>query len=204
MKRVVIYGRVSTQDQETENQIAQLKRYVEVQTWELGAVITDSVSGGKGIDARKGLEQVFSMAHKRQFDVLLFWSLDRLTREGSRKTIEYLSRLESLGVDWHSYTELYLSSLGVFKDAIIAILSALARQEKIRIGERTKAGMERWRRLHPGQYIGRPKTSRETMKEVISLKQQGLSLTEIGNRMNVTAARICQIAKMGQQLEGVK
>ena len=123
MKRVLIYGRVSTSQQETENQIGQLRKYSEQQEWEVVDVLTDNVSGSKGIKERKGLEQVFVMAHKRQFDVLLFWSLDRLSREGSRKTIEYLSRLESMGCDWHSFTEPYLSTMGVFSDAIISLLA---------------------------------------------------------------------------------
>ncbi len=201
MKKVLIYARCSTLDQETENQIGQLKRYAETQGWEMLDAITDNMSGAKGIIDRKGLERVFSMAHKRQFDVLLFWSLDRLSREGSRKTIEYLSRLESIGVDWHSYTEPYLSSMGVFKDAIISLLASLAKQERIRIGERTRAGMERVRRLGI-KTIGRPKTTNARINEVLELRKEGLTLTVIGERLNLTAARVCQIIKMGGSNNG--
>lgn len=197
MKKVMIYARCSTVDQETENQIGQLKRYADTQGWEVVDSITDNVTGSKGVNERKGLERVFGMAHKRQFDVLLFWSLDRLSREGSRKTIEYLGRLESLGVDWHSYTEPYLSSMGVFSDAIISLLASLAKQERIRIGERTRAGMERVRRLGI-KTIGRPKTSAARISEVMELRKQGLTLTVIGERLNLTAARVCQIIKIGE------
>jgi DNA invertase Pin-like site-specific DNA recombinase len=204
MHRVVIYARCSGLDQETQNQIDQLKQYAASQQWEVVQVLTDNVSGGKGISERKGLEQVFAMAHRRKVDIVLFWALDRLSREGSRKTIEYLTRLESMGVDWHSYSEPYLSSLGLFKDAIIAILSALAKQEKVRIGERTRAGMERWRKQNPGKAFGRPRTTIETIAEVRELKESGMSLTDIGKRMGVSAGRACQIAKLGNKPEGVE
>ena len=201
MKRCLIYARVSTQDQETDNQIGQLRRYAETQQWEVLQPITDNVSGSKGTIDRKGLEHVFVMAHKRQFDVLLFWSLDRLSREGSRKTIEYLSRLEGFGIDWHSYTEPYLSSMGVFSDAIISLLASLAKQERIRIGERTRAGMERVRRLGI-KTIGRPKTSDSRISEVLELRNQGLTLSVIGERLNLSAARVCQMIKMGEVNNG--
>jgi DNA invertase Pin-like site-specific DNA recombinase len=201
MKRCLIYARVSTLDQETDNQISQLKRYAETQQWIIADTITDNVSGAKGTIDRKGLDRVFVMAHKRQFDVLLFWSLDRLSREGSRKTIEYLSRLEGFGIDWHSYTEPYLSSMGVFSDAIISLLASLAKQERIRIGERTRAGMERVRRLGV-KTIGRPKTTDSRISEVLELRNQGLTLSVIGERLNLSAARVCQMVKMGEVYNG--
>ncbi len=199
MKRTVIYARCSRMDQETANQIDQLKQYAEAQEWQIVSTLTDNVSGGKGISDRQGLSQVFSMAHRRQVDVVLFWALDRLSREGSRKTIEYLTRLENMGVDWHSYSEPYLSSLGLFKDAIIAILSALAKQEKVRIGERTKAGLDRWKKQNPGKQFGRPRTPDSTVTAMMEMKEQGLSLTVIGNRFNVTAARACQVLRAAER-----
>jgi DNA invertase Pin-like site-specific DNA recombinase len=197
MKKALIYARVSTTDQETENQISQLRGYALSQQWSIVDVITDNMTGSKGVNERKGLETVFNMAHRKQFDVLLIWSLDRLSREGSRKTVSYLERLESCGVDWHSFTEPYLSSMGVFSDAVISILATLGKQERIRIGERTRAGMERVKRQ--GVRLGRPRTPESRIVEVTQMRREGLTLTEIGLRLNVTAARACQIAKMGQQ-----
>ena len=60
--------------------------------------------------------------------------------------VEYLTRLDDYKIKWHSYTEEYISSLGIFADAIISIMAALAKQERIRISERTKAGLERIRK----------------------------------------------------------
>lgn len=60
---------------------------------------------------------------RKKYDMLLFGSLDRFSREGSRKTLEYLTRLDDYGVKWHSYTEEYIFSLGIFADAIISLMA---------------------------------------------------------------------------------
>ena len=155
--------------------------------------IVDVASGGKGIDERPGLDKVFQLAHKKAFDVLLFWSLDRLSREGSRKTIQYLTQLDDYGVAWHSFTEQYLSSMGVFSDCIISLLSALAKQEKIRIGERTKAGLTR-ARLN-GKRLGRPRTAGERVTKAIVMREKGLSFAQIGRELGVSRVRAFQMIK---------
>jgi putative DNA-invertase from lambdoid prophage Rac len=194
MKKCLIYARCSTQDQETDNQVSQLKEYASKQGWEVTDVIVDVCSGGKGIKDRPGLDKVFDLARRRKFDLLLFWALDRFSREGSRKTIGYLSMLDDAGVDWHSYSEPYISSLGIFKDAIIAILSALAKQEKVRISERTKAGLERTVRVNHTR-LGRPKTDPEKVKRVLDLRKQGLSYGQIGKELGISRVRACQLFK---------
>jgi len=76
---------------------------------------------------------MFTAASKRQFDVLLFWALDRLSREGCLETLQHLQRLTSHGVAWRSFTEQYLDSTGVFREAVISILAAVAKQERVRL-----------------------------------------------------------------------
>lgn len=191
MKKVCIYARVSTGDQEIENQVAQLKDYAHKQGWVVVYTLLDVGSGSKGRPERDGLNQVFALAHQRKFDLLLFWALDRFSREGSRQTIAYLSQLESLGVGFHSFSEPYLSTLGVFSDCIIALLSALAKQERIRIGERTKAGLQRAKAS--GKKLGRPQTADLREQEAKRFKSEGLSLREIGERMGVSRSRVHQL-----------
>lgn len=195
MKTCLILSRVSTLDQENQNQVAQLKEYADKQGWKILDVILEVCSGGKGVDERPGLEKVFQLGHKKAYDILLFWSLDRLSREGSRKTIEYLTRLDSYGVDWHSFTEPYLSSLGLFSDSIIALLSALAKQEKIRIGERTRAGLAR-ARLN-GKRLGRPRTTGDIAAKAVVLRNQGMSFGKIGKELGVSRIRAFQLVKDG-------
>jgi len=190
-KRALIYSRVSTEDQDAENQIAQLRAYAAAQGWQVVDAITDVASGAVAPTDRMGLGRVLTLAHQRRFDLLLFWSLDRFSREGSRKTIAHLTELEQFGVGWHSFTEPYISTLGVFSDAIIALLSALAKQERLRIGERTRAGLERARAN--GKTLGRPRTAGDRVEQARRLRAEGLSYAKIGERMGVSRVRAFQL-----------
>ena len=187
-------------DQEVENQVDQLTTYALRQEGEVIDTVVEVCSGGKSMNERSGLHSVFGRARKRDFDILLFWALDRLSREGSRQTIAYLSMLDDCGVGWHSYSEPYISSLGVFGDAIIAILSALAKQERLRIGERTKAGLERTVRVN-GTRLGRPRLSESIVQTAVALRAQGKSYSEIGRSLGVTKARAFQILKEAQSTQ---
>jgi DNA invertase Pin-like site-specific DNA recombinase len=74
--------------------------------WGLGFV--EHESGRKGADKRKQFAALFEDAAKRKFDCVLFWALDRFSREGMAQTIGHLQRLTSYGVTFHSYTEPHL------------------------------------------------------------------------------------------------
>ena len=121
--RCVIYSRVSTEEQNTDNQIKELREYAKRQEWSIVEIISDVCSGGKSASERGGLKKVFQIARQKKCDVVLFWSLDRFSREGSRQTLNYLTKLDNYKVKWHSYTEEYISSLGVFADAIISLMA---------------------------------------------------------------------------------
>jgi putative DNA-invertase from lambdoid prophage Rac len=192
MKKALIYARVSTILQETQNQVAQLREYSSSQGWQIVDEVIDVCSGSKDSKERAGLDRVFTMAHQRRFDVLLFWSLDRFSREGSRATIGYLTQLEGFGVGWHSFTEPYLSTLGPFADSIIALLAALAKQERLRIGERTRAGLARAKAN--GKKLGRPRTAPDRIAEAKKLRAGKLSFGEIGKRLGISRARAFQLA----------
>ena len=189
--RCLIYSRVSTADQHYENQITQLTEYANKQGWTVTEVKTDTASGSKSMEDRQGLKEVFQLAHKKKFDILLFWSLDRFSREGSRKTLEYLTTLDSYGIQWHSFTEQYISSLGIFADAIISLLSCLAKQERVRISERTKAGLERVKAQ--GIRLGRPAVKPEVVQRAKDLRAKGISYSAIGKEMHLSKARAYQL-----------
>jgi DNA invertase Pin-like site-specific DNA recombinase len=153
--RIAIYARVSTDDkgQDPLNQLLQLREFAQQQGWMVVAEYTDELSAKNG--KRPGFKAMWKAAEAHRFECLLFWSLDRLTREGTFATLQYLRRLSDLGIKFKSYTEQYVDSLGVFGEAIIGILAAVAQQERIRISERTKAGLERVRKR--GKKLGRPR-----------------------------------------------
>lgn len=141
--RCAIYTRVSTTDhgQDPLNQLLQLREFAKQQGWLIVLEFTDELSAKNG--NRPGFQAMWRAAEGHRFDILLFWSLDRLTREGTLATLTYLRRLKDHGLAFKSYTEQYVDSLGVFADAICGILAAVAQQERIRLSDRTKAGLAR-------------------------------------------------------------
>jgi DNA invertase Pin-like site-specific DNA recombinase len=139
---------------------------------------------------REQFREMFQAASRRQFDVLLFWSLDRFSREGVFETLSHLNRLTGYGVHYRSFTEQWFDSCGIFRDAVISILATLAKQERIRISERTKAGLERAR--HEGKTLGRPKVE-VNAAEIQRLRAQGLSWSAVSAQTGVARAT-CQRA----------
>src|SRR5215468_1815166 len=166
--RIAIYARVSTDDkgQDPENQLRQLRQWCANAGHELVHEYVDRESGRKGVNSRKQFAALFEDAHKRKFDCVLFWALDRFTREGMIPTIMHLQRLASCGVGFHSFTEPHLATDNeLVRDILLALLASLAKQEAKRISERTKAGMARAKAQ--GRRIGRPTISRK-IKELIA------------------------------------
>jgi DNA invertase Pin-like site-specific DNA recombinase len=196
--RAALYGRVSTDSrnkakrQETENQLLQLRAFAPTQGWTVVAEYVDQVTGGTA--DREQFQKMFDAASRREFDVLIFWSLDRLSREGVLETLQHLQRLTGYGIAWRSFTEQYLDSTGIFRDAVIGILAAVAKQEKVRISERTKAGLERARR--EGVILGRPRVP-VNPAEIRELRERGLSWGAI-SRETGFARGTCQKAVLKQ------
>jgi DNA invertase Pin-like site-specific DNA recombinase len=156
IERVALYARVSTKDgrQETENQMIALREYCQKRGWEIASEYVDHETGGTS--KRPHFQQMFADARTRKFDLVLFWSLDRLSREGVSATLGHLERLTSYGVGWRSHTEEYLDSCGIFRDAVLGILATIAKQERVRRSERAKAAIERLRRQGRTDHLGRP------------------------------------------------
>ena len=119
--KVAIYARVSTKDkgQDTENQLHQLRAFAE-QHGAIYEVYTDQESGGSA--DRSEFKRLLLHAYQKKFDLVVFWRLDRFSREGALATLRYLKELKDHGVDYKSFTEPYLNSLGALwrRDSIDA------------------------------------------------------------------------------------
>ncbi len=135
---------------------------------------------------------MFDAASRREFDMVLFWSLDRFSREGVLETLQHLQRLTGHGVEWWSYREEYLRSVGVFRDAVRAILAAIAKQERVRLSERVVAGLSRAR--SQGKVLGRPHAAVRT-ERVAELHERGLSVREIAAETGVSHMTIQRMLK---------
>ena len=77
-RRAAVYARVSTLEQTTENQLTELRCYVEVRGWTAREYVDEGVSGAT--DRRPALDALLRDARRRRFDVLVCWRLDRLGR----------------------------------------------------------------------------------------------------------------------------
>ena len=120
----------------------------------------------------------------------------RLRAEAEEKGL-YLQRLTGYGVNYRSFTEQYLDSTGVFKEAVIGILAAVAKQERVRLSERTIAGLQRARAQ--GRIGGRPRVDDDpgTIKAFRKLRQSGLSVRKIAAEMGVSPTTVQKMAKVG-------
>jgi DNA invertase Pin-like site-specific DNA recombinase len=187
--QVAIYTRVSSRDkQDPENQLRQLREFCARQHWSIVREYEDRATGKRA--DRGEFQQMFAAASRRQFDAVLFWALDRFSREGVFETLQHLQRLTSYGVGFRSFTKQYLDSCGMFRDAVIGILAAVAKQERIRLSERTIAGLERARAQ--GRVGGRPRMLCDR-NEVLKMHAEGHSLSGIGRSIGLSKTSVHRI-----------
>jgi DNA invertase Pin-like site-specific DNA recombinase len=180
--KAAIYARVSTKDkgQDTENQLLQLREYCARQDWNVTEEYVDHVSGKSG--DRDSFKRLFEDASRRKFDVVVVWALDRFTREGVLETFEYIRKLTNHGVRFESYTEAHFRTTGPAGELMLAIAAWIAKQERLRISERTKAGVDRARKQ--GKHCGRPvRVFRRD--EALEMRESGMSWRAIASKMDV-------------------
>jgi DNA invertase Pin-like site-specific DNA recombinase len=194
--KVAIYARTSTDDgrQELTNQTRELHAYAERMGWKVVGEYLDQVSGRKA--DRPQFQAAMKDARKRKFDVLLFWSLDRLSREGVLKTLLILNQLTGYGVKYRSLQEQWIDSLGAFSDAIVGILATVAKFEADRMSSRVCSGLARARA--EGKVLGRPKAVLDRNK-LAKMRAEGMSLREIGAATGRSAMTIQRILVAGKR-----
>lgn len=187
--RVAIYARVSTKTkgQDTENQLHQLRAFAE-QHGTLYKVFTDEESGGKA--DRTAFKVLLLEAYQQKFDLVVFWRLDRFSREGALQTLKYLKELKDHGVDYKSFTEPYLNSLGPFGDVIVSMLATIAAQDLIKIRENTKAALDKKRAA--GIKLGAPTKSLELIDQVRRLKANGASNQAIARALEMSPSTVAK------------
>ena len=149
--RCAIYARVSTVEQEPENQLAELRQYASARGWTIEEYIDRGVSGSK--DRRPALDQLVADARRRKLDVLICWRLDRLGRN-LRHLVVLLEELRAVGVAFVSLNEGIDATTPAGK-LQLHVLAALAEFERERIRERVHAGLARARAQ--GTRLGRPR-----------------------------------------------
>jgi DNA invertase Pin-like site-specific DNA recombinase len=200
--RIAIYARVSTDDkgQDPENQLRQLRAWCADAGHTIAHEYIDHESGRKSTKERKQFARLFEDAHKRLFDCVLFWALDRFTREGMAATIGYLQRLAGDGVSFHSYTEAHLSTDNeLVGNILLAVMSSLAKVESQKIGERTRAGMARARAQ--GVRIGRPALGPELQRKIAKGLEAGLSAYAVAKQLGIDAHTVAKYRPFEQSAD---
>lgn len=181
MKRTALYVRVSTNKQEADNQLLQLREYCNRCDYEIVQEYIDIISGKE--TSRPAYDRMFQDAHKRFFDLVLFWDLSRFSRAGTLFTLQKLRELENLGIAWESYQEPYFKSLGEFKDIILSIISTLAKIERQKISERTKAGLQASKKKNLIGKRGRDKKPRKRRSDR-GIKR-GMNILSVNQHTNI-------------------
>lgn len=163
--RVAIYARVSTEEQQVENQYADFRKWILSHgvNWDDVNYYAENESAWK-----QGHQHELSIAlkelrtGKRKFDVFLVWALDRLTREGSAATLDLVNTFKLYGVRVISIKEPWTEVEGPMAELFYSIIGWVAKFESDRKSERVKAAHAKLR--EQGKHIGRPKGKRDGKK----------------------------------------
>lgn len=199
LKPAAVYLRVSTSRQETGNQFEQIEEFARLKGYDVVARYEDTESGAS--NRRPAFQRLMRDAalsihigprgRIRNWRTLLFWSLDRFSREGVFPTLQYLQQLDQNGIDFVSITETYLDTTGPFRGVLIALLAALAETERKRIGERVRAGLDRAKQR--GAVLGRPRRELPTAKELQAEREaEKLSLAALAKKHRVSVNTLCR------------
>ena len=179
-RRVAIYARVSTLDQDPQMQIRELRAYAKLRAFTVADEFIDHVSGATS--ERPELTKLWQTARARKIDTVLVWKFDRFARS-TKQLIDALEEFRHLGVDFISITEQIDTSSPMGK-AMFTVISAIAEFERSLISERVRSGIAKARAQ--GKQHGRPKTKAETIKEIKRLRKQGKSLNQIAKQLGVS------------------
>src|SRR5499426_1510913 len=163
MKRAAIYLRVSTIDQTTANQERELRQTAERSGLEIVKVYKDhGISGAKGRDKRPQFDALCRDATKRQFDLVMAWSVDRLGRS-LQDLVGFLSELHALKIDLFLHQQ-GLDTMTPAGKAMFQMLGVFAEFERSIIQERVRAGLKRAK--SEGKRLGRPPLAPALVKRI--------------------------------------
>jgi DNA invertase Pin-like site-specific DNA recombinase len=153
MRRAVFYLRVSTIDQTTANQERELRNVAERMGCEVVKVYKDhGISGAKGRDKRPAFDALCRAAARREFDLVMAWSVDRLGRS-LQDLVGFLSELHALKIDLFLHQQ-GLDTTTPAGKAMFQMMGVFAEFERAMIQERVRAGLARAK--SEGKRLGRP------------------------------------------------
>lgn len=182
--KIALYARVSTDGQDPEVQLQALRAHATNRGWSIVEEFVDQgYSGAK--ERRPALDRMMKAAWAGKFQAVLVWRFDRFARS-VKHLIKALEDFRSLNVNFISLQEQFDTSTPI-GHAMFTIIGAMAQLERDIIRERVRAGLDKAKKC--GVRLGRP-VSQAKVYEIVALKQQGLSLPEIGKRLRCSRSTI--------------
>lgn len=195
MKRCAIYVRVSTTSQTVENQLIELREVALRNGWKVIAELRDEgISGAKGRDERPAFDRIFRLIQRRDIDIVVSWSIDRLGRSISH-LVSFMTEVQAAGVDLYVHQQAINTSTPAGR-MVFGVFSALGEYERELIRERINAGIARARA--DGKKLGRPTNVNDSVRASVRLlRDRGLSIHKIAKHLRIgvgTTTRILQAA----------
>jgi DNA invertase Pin-like site-specific DNA recombinase len=190
IKRSAVYARVSTNDQDVDNQLRELRAVAHRMGWEISAEFVDQgISGAKGRDKRPGFDRLCKAAVRREIDVVMAWSVDRLGRS-MQHLVTFLGELHAKGVD------LYLHQQGVDTTtpggkALFQMCGVFAEFERAMIQQRVRAGLARARAQ--GTTLGRPKVGPQVEHAVRQARANGTGIKRIARELRIGVGTVQRV-----------
>ena len=184
-KQVAVYVRVSTEDQNTNMQKADLKDYVEKRGYEIFRMYEDVISGST--TSRQALDTLMQDARKRKFDIVLVWKFDRFARS-LKMLVDSLELFRALGIDFISYKENMDTTTSMGR-LIFHINSAYAEFEREVISERVKSGIAAKRKKTNGIW-GRQPIEESLQDKVKEMIKSGVSIRNTAKALHVSTRTV--------------
>ena len=189
--RAGLYARVSTHDQQTLGlQSEAMVTYIKNRSWIAARQVEDVGSGSK---ERPGRGSLLMAARRREIDVVVVWRLDRWGRSVA-DLMATLRELTELGVGFVSLTEA-LDLTTPSGRALAGMLAIFAEFEREILRERVRAGIAQARK--EGRPHGRPRSASRKRDEVVRLKAERVSQSEIARRLGIGRTSVRRILAEG-------
>jgi len=187
MPKAAVYARVSTDRQDSVNQMPDLQNYAKFKHLDIIQTFADEMSGRK--TDRPALHAMLAAARRHEFDVLLVWKLDRLGRS-AKHLLQVLDELQALGIAFVSVTQALDTSTAAGK-LLFTVLGAVAEFESSLIGERTRAGLSSARQR--GAKLGAP--IRIDHSKVRALRAGGSTQIQVAAELGISIDSVKRIER---------
>jgi DNA invertase Pin-like site-specific DNA recombinase len=189
-KRAALYLRVSTDQQTTMNQRLVLEEVAQRHGWRIVSIFADEgISGAKGRDQRPAFDELHKAISRREIDIIMVWSVDRLGRS-LPDLVGFLSEVQSKGCDLYLHQQALDTSTPTGR-MMFQMLSVFAEFERSMIRSRVKAGLERTKAK--GTKLGRPSLAPIEIKQIRQSLDKGLSIRKAAKKHGVSTATIMRV-----------